>query len=524
MTNSNEKQLEVGGDFLESLASANLANWQAINEMTANSIDAWFDMNLKSHQLIIDIQIDQQRDLDKAQLVFQDNAMGMDLKTLEKAVTAFLHSDKKQGKNAHRYLGMFGFGLLGAAFTIGTELIVISTQDNETHFRAESTVENFKETKSFKLTEYKANSQDKKIFKTSGTRVIIKNFNSEFNKVNTVRYLQHSWRFFLSENDHGKPIKINLDFNGDKHAIESVKLGYFNDRPVIDETIVPIEFELEWKPRRSNKKEKIKITGQVGLSAQGGQGQFHGGLNLYRRGQLIEVANREFYPWGAMNAKLHGDLHIDLPVNFQKGGYDKQSEGWKSLIESFGQSSKYFLQYTRWSGDFDSQISMNPDSDGYKDFIARYKKNFDLKLTAEEQSLLSKGENKSSGKPTKKVATTSTKVVGDEDNEDVLEVINLETFKINKEKFKIKTTATPDEGRPPWFIIPTGSSLGVVFNSIHPNYKIISDALSKMNSNDFAFSLIKSIYLDCIKQFLSSRKIEYKLIAEFANEYWEIEN
>ena len=100
---------------------------------------------------------------------------------------------------------------------------------------------------------------------------------------------------FLNKNEHGKPVKINLDFNGDNHAIESVKLGYFNDRPVIDETIVPIEFELNGNQDVRTKK-KIKITGQVGLSAQGGQGQFHGGLNLYRRGQLIEVANREFYP------------------------------------------------------------------------------------------------------------------------------------------------------------------------------------------------------------------------------------
>ena len=35
MTDS-EKELSVGEDFLESLASSNLANWQAINEMTAN--------------------------------------------------------------------------------------------------------------------------------------------------------------------------------------------------------------------------------------------------------------------------------------------------------------------------------------------------------------------------------------------------------------------------------------------------------------------------------------------------------
>ena len=28
------------------------------------------------------------------------------------------------------------------------------------------------------------------------------------------------------------------------------KLGQFNDRPVIDETLIPIEFDLEWKERR----------------------------------------------------------------------------------------------------------------------------------------------------------------------------------------------------------------------------------------------------------------------------------
>ena len=43
-----------------------------------------------------------------------------------------------------------------------------------------------------------------------------------------------------------------------------------------------------------------------------------------------------------MAAKLHGDLHIDLPVNFQKGGYDKQSDGWKALMQNFGAESKWF--------------------------------------------------------------------------------------------------------------------------------------------------------------------------------------
>jgi hypothetical protein len=163
------------------------------------------------------------------------------------------------------------------------------------------------------------------------------------------------------------------------------------------------------------------------------------------------------------------------------------------------------------------------DSEEYKDFIARYKSNFNLKLSKEEQALLSKGENTSSSEPPKKPPVKPTAVPEDE-SDDVLKVIDIENFKINKEKFKIKITATPDEGRPPWFIVPTGNSLGIVFNSIHPNYKILADALSKIKSNEFAFSLIKSIYLDCIKQFLRSKKIEYKLIAEFSNEYWELES
>ena len=69
-----------------------------------------------------------------------------------------------------------------------------------------------------------------------------------------------------------------------------------------------------------------------------------------------------YIPGAQLNAKLHGDLHIDLPVNFQKGGYDKQSDGWKELKSLLGKLQNILLQYTKWSGDFDSQISMNPDS------------------------------------------------------------------------------------------------------------------------------------------------------------------
>ena len=104
MTDSEKKELSVGEDFLESLASSNLANWQAANELIANSIDAWFDINSKDHQLAIEVQIEQDKDLQNAQFILSDNAMGMDKGILEKAVTSFLESPKKKGKNAKRKL------------------------------------------------------------------------------------------------------------------------------------------------------------------------------------------------------------------------------------------------------------------------------------------------------------------------------------------------------------------------------------------------------------------------------------
>ena len=318
MADNNNRQAWLGPQFLQKLANANLAGWQAVNEIIANSIDSWIDFNNPRPVLEINIEVEQSNNLSASSITISDNAQGMDFSALEKAVLGFLDSDKLESKNSSKYLGMFGFGLLGGAFTLGRNLTVVTTKDNKTHLIAKGDVESFAKTRSFEITEYKADSQQKKLFKKSGTRIIIKDLNSKLNNNVMLNYLQQSWRFFLNENEFGKAIKINLIFNDDKEIVRPYKLGQFNDRPVIDETIVPIEFELEWKTQRTNEKNKLTIKGQVGLSAEGGQNALAGGINVYRRGQLIEPTCREFYNWGAMTAKLHGDLHIDLPVTMQK--------------------------------------------------------------------------------------------------------------------------------------------------------------------------------------------------------------
>ena len=143
--------------------------------------------------------------------------------------------------------------------------------------------------------------------------------------------------------------------------------------------------------RKKRREEKIKNYRKPGFVCTGWQNALAGGLNLYRRGQLIEHTNREFYNWGAEYAKIHGDLHIDLPVTMQKNGYDKQSDAWKALMEKYGPDSGFWTQYTKWSNKFRTSISENPEEEEYKKFIAEYKDNFKLKLSKAEQSLLSKG-------------------------------------------------------------------------------------------------------------------------------------
>jgi len=510
-----------GPKFLQRLANANLANWQAINELIANSIDSWIDFSGTRPVLEINIIIEQSTDLDKAVIVVTDNANGMNLETLQKAVRGFLDSDKEESKNSKKYLGMFGFGLLGAAFTLGQELTVVTTTDNKKHYVATGGVEKFKTDKDFDVLEKTPSTQEKKLFKKSGTRVVIKDFNGKIDLNDTRRYLQHSWRYFLNKNDFGSGVKITLEFNGEKETMLAYKLGQFNDRPVIDETLIPIEFDLEWKERRGENK-KIKISGNLGLSVQGGQNALAGGLNLYRRGQLIEHTNREFYNWGAEYAKIHGDLHIDLPVTMQKNGYDKQSDAWKALMEKYGPDSGFWAQYTKWSNRFRSSISENPEEEEYKKFIAEYKDNFNLKLSKAEQGLLSKGGVIDSSNSDKKQDVNEEPKPEEEIEEQVnFKIKDLENFQINKERYIISKTVIDDAERGPWFLMPVGNKLNVGINSSSEIASTLNDAFKKVDKQQFANLLVKSIYLDCIKQFLKSEDFEPDFIAEFSNQYME---
>ena len=66
-----------------------------------------------------------------------------------------------------------------------------------------------------------------------------------------------------------------------------------------------------------------------------------------------------------------------------------------------------------------------------------------------------------------------------------------------------------------------GNKLNVGINTSSEIAETLNDAFKKVDKQQFANLLVKSIYLDCIKQFLKSEDFEPDFIAEFSNQYME---
>lgn len=335
-------QIGFSRDAIVKLASANLKPWQAFNEFIANAIDSWIDFTTKPRpKLIVDIDIQQKPNLSKSTVHISDNALGMDKDGLENATKEFLGSTKAKGENKDHYLGMFGFGLFGSSFLLGKSLTVITTRDNKTHSKFTINEPEYLAGKDAVIVSYKPDSQDKTLFKNSGTRIIISDFKDKLSPAVLSDYLKLSWKYYLVKNDLGKEVDINFSFNNDKVDIMDTPMGSHADRPVYEESKIPVNIEFKWKDPSTREEGKGVVKGIIGISGEGGQSKKSGGFNLYRRGQLIETYNREFYAWGAMTARMHGDLFIDLPVSMQKNGYNKGSEAWKECVKALTKSVIY---------------------------------------------------------------------------------------------------------------------------------------------------------------------------------------
>ena len=108
------------------VGSTNLTNWQAINELVANSIDSWIS-DQKRDELKISINISPSVELSDWEVDITDNALGMSKDEVLKSFDLF-YSNKTPKNLSDKYLGLYGFGFKGATSKLGAEITVITSQ------------------------------------------------------------------------------------------------------------------------------------------------------------------------------------------------------------------------------------------------------------------------------------------------------------------------------------------------------------------------------------------------------------
>ena len=100
---------ELDMSAFKKVGSTNLTNWQAVNELIANSIDSWI-LNAKRGKLEISIDLKPAIDLSDSEIIITDNASGMNKEDIIRCFNLF-YSDKSKEKMSDKILGFFDLDL-----------------------------------------------------------------------------------------------------------------------------------------------------------------------------------------------------------------------------------------------------------------------------------------------------------------------------------------------------------------------------------------------------------------------------
>lgn len=515
-----EFQPKLDASGFVKVGSTGLLNWQAVNELIANSIDSWISTGPKKN-LHVDILLDNNpiRPED-GKLIITDNASGMTLDELQSSFN-FFDSEKKDDKNKDSYLGVFGFGFKAATSKIGKKVTVFSANSEKEYYKVVADYEAMQEQgTSFKLKVeiIKHDSQSKTIFNNSpvGTRIIVERLNSSFPPEKLEEMLPISWKKFITNEDSkfAKKVKITKDFNNKKGTVLA-------DTSQADiETIYPIKQEIQIGKRQN--KSTITVSGFVGLRTRKNTLNMPTqGIHLYRRGQLVEPYTHEFYKKGDKHNSqnsLVGELDIGLDASVTKSKFDKDTEEYKQVKTELFKILKPFAEEAKLMS-----IAAQQDKKTIDKAVAEYRKNVGLKLSKKQAELIAKGgsvsdkDSKETGAGTKDTFID----VPDETNHSVKFKMNSwNSFTIDTDKYQIIFEKVADEakdGKLYSTMPPQGSDIYVVYYGGHPQGQYLEKALDKQEKDYISALLVRVIISESVETFLRSQKFNASEIKECIN-------
>jgi hypothetical protein len=276
----------------------------AVAEIVANSLDA---RENDDERITVDVCLDQ------AQVLILDNAAGMTEKVLAEAIRLGVDMGKVLGREEHR-MGYFGLGMKTACASIGDWWSIVTRPQGGGE---ELVVE-------FDLLRDESDShpslwEDEIVIREPdpdgplgdrpcGTAVVIERLHDR-NPMqgSVVSRLGEAFKGYLEQGDM-------ITVNGTPCS------------PPVWRLIPGSRIEFRF-PLDDGDPSKV-VSGWLGLhhvvNTRGDRG-----FNIYRRGQLIQAWNQDWYRYHPTSSYLLGDVHLDfIRANFFKQGMQRQSEEW----------------------------------------------------------------------------------------------------------------------------------------------------------------------------------------------------
>ncbi len=287
--------------LIEKIGHTSFTVWQSISELIANSLDAM--PKNKTARIEIDVNLER--------IVVKDNGQGMDQKVLEKAVRMAWPMDTVLPYERYSKK-VYGLGMKTACASLGRKWSIETiTKDSSIGYKVTFDFEKMLDVGTPKwVAEIETFDRGSIVLpddSKEGTIIIIEKLKvkpipDRLKKEIAQAYLPH-----IRE--------------GDIFIINGTKLSE-----------APIEFIPDSRVDVDVTIEGVRIKGWGALMRKGSLTYY--GFNWYRNNQLIEAYDKSFIPNHPTYRQIFGELHADnMPVNFTKKGFEKESKEWKQAVE-----------------------------------------------------------------------------------------------------------------------------------------------------------------------------------------------
>lgn len=295
--------------LMEDIGAASFTVAEAIVELVANSMDA----KVEGSPIEVDIFIDPE------EIRVLDDARGMEQDVLAQAVRLGVKMDH-EGDSSDGRKGMFGLGMKTACASLGQRWSVTTRP-------IEGDKEYFVE---FDLREWTGRAGDPD-FEWS-----IEIEEREPDEDGVLGRRDHGTAIVVKELRDYNPLagpvleKLGRAYKGHLEGDDTIKVNGDTARPPEYDFIEGSKVEID---TTCGDDDEYQIYGWVALDKKTHNDDYFG-LNLYRKGQLIEAWNKDWFKVHLMTSRIIGEIHLDfVPPNFYKRGFERQSDEWKLAKE-----------------------------------------------------------------------------------------------------------------------------------------------------------------------------------------------